>query len=782
MVGKAAIASGSLLLAWSLATAMLPAAAPGNRVSIAYEDIGVSPGPTTTGAPTPAAQVIVASPDGTGTACRPTAPCSLARAQLTSEALVPNMQSDIVVQLDGGTYSLTSPLRLGPTDSGTHGFRVRYEAAPGARPVLSGAVPISGWTRSSQPGVWQAPVAFDTRQLYVDGQRLPVAAGLPPNTVFVQTPTGFETSSTVMDSWPNPANISAVFTYGDGVWTQTSCNIASVRGHTITMAEPCWGNLHMPSEGVQEAGWVDNPDDGFPGLSPKKTPNFFENVPALMTKGTWSIDRVTHTMYYMPADGEEPAAHSVVAPALQTLVSVDGASDLTLGGLTFAYGGWTGPDTPDGFAQMQADWTLTGPKAPSTEGTCQYSNPPGTCPFASFTRTPANVVLTNTRHVQVVGNTFSHLGGAGLDIYRGSSGDGTQGAQGDLVQGNEFTDIAASAIQLGSTDDVDSGDISNNTITDNVVHDVANRYLGGVGIWVGYSRYTTIAHNQLNDLPYTAISIGWGGWHTDLTHPDSDQSMNSHNLIADNVIYDYMTQLGDGGAIYSNGPQATGWGDALQITGNVAFLGTNTDFTFYTDAGSEYVDLERNVDYYMPVDSFDSGGCHTIGHIKFVDNTVANGGPGYPCGPYVDVTSADNSTICENPTPAQVQPALEGLRTAGLTPPYRYLVDRRGPSVDMVGPSDVHTAGGDVILISGSGFNSSSTVSVGGRPTTSVEVLSPNYIEAATPPGSGTQDITVTTAEGRSLSSAADQVTYQASPSACVDYIGSNVSTALAAG
>ncbi len=751
--------------------------------SIAYQDIGVTTAPPDGGPPSPTSPtVVVASPGGTGTACTAVDPCSLAQAQQMARALVPTMQSDVDVQLEDGVYSLTQPLAFGPEDSGVHGFRVAYGAAPGAHPVLSGAQAITGWTPGPKAGQWQAPVGFDTRQLYVDGKSVPLSSGLPANTMFVQTPTGFAMTSTAMDSWPDKSDIAAVFTYGDGVWTQTSCNIASISGGTVTMAQPCWDNLHMPSEGVQELGWVNSPSGGFPGLSPKKTPNFFQNVRALMKKGTWSIDRHTHTLYYMPADGRDPSTHAVLAPALQTLVNVDGASNLSFTGLTFSYGGWTGPDTPDGFAQMQADWYLSGPHASKTEGTCTYSNPPGTCPFASFTRTPANVVLSNTHDVEMTGNTFTHLGGAGLDLYRGRTGESIQGAQRDVVKGNEFTDIAANAIQLGSTDDIDSGDISDNVITDNYIHDVANQYLGGVGIWLGYSKNSTVSHNQLNDLPYTGISIGWGGWHTNLANPNSDQNMNAHNLLADNLIFNYMTVLGDGGAIYSNGPQAHGWGDQLELTGNVAYLGNNTDFTFYTDAGSEYVDIENNLDYFQPFDSFDSGGCHTIGHIELANNFVANGGPGYPCFPYTDVNSANNTTICENPTPAQVDPALGIIKAAGLEPGYRSLLDHDGPSVRMVGPSNVKTAGGDRILISGSGFDPSATVSVGGKPATNVQVLSANYIKATTPSGSGVRDVTVTATNGTSRSSAADQVTYQADPSACTQYTGSGYSTALIAG
>ena len=104
-----------------------------------------------------------------------------------------------------------------------------------------------------------------------------------------------------------------------------------------------------------------------------------------------------------------------------------------------------------------------------------------------------------------------------------------------MIQGDEFYDIAASAIQLGSTNDplpqdVGAGPeevVARNTIADDYIHDVAVQYLGGVGIWVGYTTGTIITHNQIDDVPYTAISIGWAGWHTGWIDPDNDPNVNA---------------------------------------------------------------------------------------------------------------------------------------------------------------------------------------------------------------------------------------------------------------
>jgi hypothetical protein len=500
-----------------------------------------------------------------------------------------------------------------------------------------------------------------------------------------------------------------------------------------------------------------------------------------MGPGTWTIDEVAHKLYYQPRKGEDPNKQQVVVPALQTLFEIDGTPkhpvhDVTVQGLTFAYGTWTAIDSNDGFAQMQADWYLTGPGASSHQGTCGYTNPRGTCPFASWTRTPANVVLKSTSHVKMLGNTFTHLGGAGLDLY--------EGAKHDLVEGNEFVDISAQGIQLGATNDPlpekKYGGMRErfNSITNNLVHHVAIQYLGGCGIWLGYTRHSRVMHNEIDHVPYTAISIGWGGWHASVLDPERNPNGNAYNKVSYNLMYDYMHTLGDGGAIYSNGPQAYNWKQALEMTHNVAYRGTNNDFSFYTDAASQYVKVGGNFAYFQPIDSFNTGGCHTVGHIRIFNNYFAQGGPAYPCFAYVDMVKENNTTVCEVPVPAEAPVPI--MRGAGLQPKWRHLVRQYRPEVNLVGPEQIVPAGGK-IMISGTGFTPESKVYVGDRLATKVQVLTPNYIFAVAPANQsgGTVPVRVSNAHGKSALNLFSQVTYAANPTPCQASLGTGISTAI---
>jgi hypothetical protein len=732
---------------------------------------------------------LFAAPDGGGTACTQAQPCSLAGAQSQVRAVDGNMAADIDVLLEDGTYALTSPLSFGPQDSGTNGYDVVYEAAPAAHPVLSGGATVTGWHQvDATKDIWAAPIpsGFDTGQLYVDGQRVSRAQGLP-TAYYLQTTTGFISSSPVLAGWRDITNVSAVFKGGDGAWTQTSCPIASVTGDVITMQQPCWGNLHLPADGSQELAWVYGPQGGFGGLSGAAQPTFFENAYELLSPGHWTIDRTLDEIFYEPAVGQDMTTVTVTVPTLQSLVTVEGTladpvHNLTLSGLQFSYATWTQPDTSEGFAEMQADWTLTGAGAAKDEGTCQYVKPSGTCPYASWTRMPGAVVLSATHDVTVAGDAFTHLGGGGLDAEYGS--------QDDLVQGNQFSDISGSAILMGSTNDplpadVGAGSGSGNgsdeidlgdTIADNYIHDVAIEWLGGVGIWVGYTQNLSVVHNQIDDVPYSAISMGWAGWHATVFSPNADPNVNTGNVISDNLLYDYMQVLGDGGAIYTNGSQATGWAGQLVVSGNVTYGGANADFALYTDTGSRYIELSQNAVYDQPLDSFASGGCHTVGHIRLVGNYFSRLGPLYPCDLAVDVSQQASKLVCNTLPPNQIPSTL--LAAAGLERAYRSLLDDEAPAVDQVGPTSLRLAGGPV-LVSGSGFGAGTQVDFGAAPAASVTVLSGNYLLATAPAGAGTVTVTVTTAAGTSAPVSGDTVSYDRFPKPCVPLTGGGVSLSL---
>ena len=92
-----------------------------------------------------------------------------------------------------------------------------------------------------------------------------------------------------------------------------------------------------------------------------------------------------------------------------------------------------------------------------------------------------------------------------------------------------------------------------------------------------------------------------------------------------------------------------------------------------------------------------------------------------------------------------------------ISPPQSLSTD---PVVTQVAPSSGPQAGGTSVTITGERFGEASAVSFGGTAAAAFTVSSPTSITATAPAGTGTVDVTVTTPQGTSATSAADQYSY----------------------
>lgn len=87
------------------------------------------------------------------------------------------------------------------------------------------------------------------------------------------------------------------------------------------------------------------------------------------------------------------------------------------------------------------------------------------------------------------------------------------------------------------------------------------------------------------------------------------------------------------------------------------------------------------------------------------------------------------------------------------------------PTVSSISPNVAAAAGGTAVTISGTGFNSASTVEFGERRASTVRVLSTTSIAAISPPGAGTVAVRVLGADGVSAEVAPDTLAYDPPPS-----------------
>ena len=522
---------------------------------------------------------------------------TLQRAQTAVRGAIGSASGGVAVNLAGGDYRLSSPLTLTAADSGRTGAPVTWQAESGAFPVISGGVPITGWTQTdASKNIWSAPApsSLATRQLYINGTRVPRATGSLPVSV-KQTSTGYTTSSTdPMAKWRNPSSIEFVYQGGLGAWTEPRCPVASITATAITMAQPCWNNS---TKRVLRTDGSGRTYELVGRQSITESPTSVENAYELLTAGHWYLDPSTHRVYYIPRANENVQTEDVEAASLTTLLSATGTQsaavhDIAFRGIQFSYATDTETSSPEGFSEIQATYTITGTHGYSTQGLCTYVSG-GTCPYGNWTKMPGNVSLAYDRDITFDHDYFVHLGAAGLDL-----GDGSQN---DTVTGSVFTDISGNGLDLGGVDINEPAGAaqhtSGDTIADNHFTDTSVEYQGGVAIDIGYAETTTVAHNQLDHLPYTGISVGWGGWPDKVKLP-ALPNYSHHNLFQDNLVFDHMSVLADGGAIYTNGITGSSLADGEHITGTLVHDQISaTGHGLYTDNGSSYITITGNGEY-----------------------------------------------------------------------------------------------------------------------------------------------------------------------------------------
>jgi hypothetical protein len=208
-------------------------------------------------------------------------------------------------------------------------------------------------------------------------------------------------------------------------------------------------------------------------------------------------------------------------------------------------------------------------------------------------RPPAAISVAGAHDLRFERCRFEHLASAGLDLVRGT--------RDDRVEGCVFRDIGGNAIQLGMFSDpgtethrpyrpTDAREIvSREQILNNVVTDCANEDWGCVGIAAGFVRDVEIGHNEIYNLSYTGISVGWG-W-------NKATNCMSNNRIFANHIHHVATRMCDTAGIYTLSVQP-----GTEIHDNAIHSITMSPYVFnpehwfylYLDEGSSWITVRNN--------------------------------------------------------------------------------------------------------------------------------------------------------------------------------------------
>lgn len=579
---------------------------------------------------------------------------------------------DVYVYIKEGTYRLEQPFTLTADDSGKNGHNVVYSAAPGAHPVLSGGVQVGNWSLyDSGLGIYRTNVgSYTSRQLYVNGTRATRAQTTDDPAGFLCSPTdgGIKFIPTTLNPaawrdasvWKNPQNIEAVIVTQ---WKMMRVPFSSISPYSdptaglISLQQPAWNNsnIYWDADTLAPGEW-----------SFWKVSRFENAIEFLVSPGQWYLDQSDGWLYYIPLPGEDLDQADVELPILETLITGEGSlqypiHNIRFEGLTFSYATWLAPSGNEGYVSDQSGQLLVGSDHQhNIIGHDQNVEP-----------TPANLSFAFATELSFYGNIFTHLGAVALHFGTGS--------QQNTIDSNLFTDISSSAITLGAVTQSDahpsdSGYIlKSNLVTNNLIRSVAKEYVDAAAIFIGFTDSTTISHNTIVDIPWSAIAIGWGwglldvGSFPGLPHAVSGEwgtftsaTPNKNCAIIYNRIDDFLNVLWDGGAIYTTGQQGPSLASGLLLKGNVATnkRASGGGNTLYTDGGSRYIRANSNASYSNPIGVTYYGAAPQIGDPFFfqypdyyLQNDIPYGSDAGGCVTYGDIEYVNNYWL-EAPIPA----------------------------------------------------------------------------------------------------------------------------------
>ena len=511
----------------------------------------------------------------------------------------------IHIILKDGIYKLYEPLFIRPEDSGTSNAPTSMEAAPGEHPVLSGGISISNWKqlkentnglpKEAKGKVWVADVPlsegnlFNFRQLWINGNKAIRARDRNADSMS-RILSWDHANQTCWIPKPsiNISNVNGMEMFIHQWWAiaQLRIKTATVQGDSVKLS------FYQPESKIQsEHPWP------APWLSTKTGNSAFyltNAIQFLNEPGEWYLDVQHRKLYYWPRVGEDMQSAEVIAPFLETLVRAEGTIDNMVSnfyfkGISFQHTGWLRPSLL-GHVPLQAGMYLLDAYKLKIPGTADKK---GLENQAWIGRPPAAVEIAYAHNTGFINCRFEHLASTGLDYKKGTHDD--------LIEGNLFKDIGGTAIQVGVYSDeafethlpydpADEREVCTNThIINNLVTNVTNEDWGCVGISSGYVKGINIEYNEVCDVSYSGICVGWG-WTKTIN------SMRNNRMYANKVTH-YAKHMYDVGGLYTLSAQP-----GSLITENYIDSiykapyahDPNHWFYFYLDEGSSYIDIKNN--------------------------------------------------------------------------------------------------------------------------------------------------------------------------------------------
>jgi len=477
----------------------------------------------------------------------------------------------ITLKFGAGDYSLTETLTLSSEAFGGASLEMICEDEEMA--VVGAWLPVTGFTETEVNGVkaWVADMPMLNGELVYSHQffngdyerlerpRYPEAEDGQLRVEFctdsernkhdpkdqTNTPNGLATDAFYFFEGDIPENLTNIEDIQMRMyhwWTSEMLSVKNINYDTNLME-------------FQDRTWMNFVDNNHQG-GPYFLDNVFEN---LNDPGEVYEDRTTGKLYYIPYEDESIDSFKIFASTVDTIFIIDGMNGSEAkNSLTIKNIGFEGSDWKDvNLFDYQAAQNVKG-----------------------------SIQILNSSYITFEDCSFDHIGNYAVDVRT-------------YVHHVTFDNCSVSDIGAGgfriSCDNKNIYPVTDEvphhiTITDCTIDGYGKIHGAAVGIHLQYAYDCVIAHNEIANGVYSAMSVGWT-W-------DYGAHATSNITVEKNHIHDIgVGLLSDMGGIYTLGEQP-----GTENSGNLIYnIGSAKDgyggWGIYNDAATSYVTVENNIVY-----------------------------------------------------------------------------------------------------------------------------------------------------------------------------------------